>query len=86
MSASKPADRRSVGSVLFALFCVVIVLLGAALSYQGGQLVAVGGSFYYLAMGIALIVAGVLLLTKRRSGLWLFGLASLATWIWDIWE
>lgn len=47
---------------------------------------AVGGSWYYVLAGIAVLVAGVLLALGKRAGLWLFGATLAATIVWALWE
>ncbi len=71
---------------MLVAYAVVIAVLGAVLAYQGGRLVAVGGSWYYLIAGIALFLAGVLLALGKRAGLWLFGATLAGTIAWALWE
>ncbi|MCC3253577.1 glucose/quinate/shikimate family membrane-bound PQQ-dependent dehydrogenase [Xanthomonas campestris] len=71
---------------MLVAYAVVLAVLGAALAYEGGRLVAVGGSWYYVLAGIAVLVAGVLLALGRRAGLWLFGATLAATIVWALWE
>ncbi|WP_456639671.1 membrane-bound PQQ-dependent dehydrogenase, glucose/quinate/shikimate family [Bradyrhizobium sp. USDA 10063] len=49
-------------------------------------MVALGGSFYYLPAGVALIASGYLLLRRRAEGAWLYLLLFLLTVIWAWWE
>ncbi|WP_181108720.1 glucose/quinate/shikimate family membrane-bound PQQ-dependent dehydrogenase [Xanthomonas arboricola] len=71
---------------MLVVYAVVIAVLGAVLAYEGGRLVAVGGSWYYLLAGIGLFLAGVLLALGKRAGLWLFGATLAATIAWALWE
>ncbi|WP_407466531.1 glucose/quinate/shikimate family membrane-bound PQQ-dependent dehydrogenase [Xanthomonas campestris] len=71
---------------MLVAYAVVLAVLGAALAYEGGRLVAVGGSWYYVLAGIAVLVAGVLLALGKRAGLWLFGATLAATIVWALWE
>lgn len=71
---------------MLVAYAVVIAVLGTVLAYQGGRLVAVGGSWYYLIAGIALFLAGVLLALGKRAGLWLFGATLAGTIAWALWE
>ncbi|KTF36255.1 glucose dehydrogenase [Xanthomonas translucens] len=84
MTAHSP--KHGPGTWLFVAYAVVIALIGAALVAMGGQLVAVGGSWYYLLAGLALVVSGALLALGRRAGLWLFGLTLAATIAWALAE
>ncbi|RXD79423.1 hypothetical protein, partial [Xanthomonas perforans] len=61
------SSKRGLGTWLLVAYAVVIAVLGAVLAYQGGRLVAVGGSWYYLIAGIALFLAGVLLALGKRA-------------------
>ncbi|NEK68150.1 MAG: glucose/quinate/shikimate family membrane-bound PQQ-dependent dehydrogenase [Xanthomonas perforans] len=80
------SSKRGLGTWLLVAYAVVIAVLGAVLAYQGGRLVAVGGSWYYLIAGIALFLAGVLLALGKRAGLWLFGATLAGTIAWALWE
>jgi quinoprotein glucose dehydrogenase len=64
----------------------VMLIIGIVLAIGGGWLIALGGSFYYLPVGISLIVAGVLLWQQRFEGALLYLLIFLATLIWAWWE
>lgn len=80
------SSKRGLGTWLLVAYAVVLAVLGAALAYEGGRLVAVGGSWYYVLAGIAVLVAGVLLALGKRAGLWLFGATLAATIVWALWE
>ena len=80
------SSKRGFGTWLLVAYAVVLAVLGAALAYEGGRLVAVGGSWYYVLAGIAVLVAGVLLALGKRAGLWLFGATLAATIVWALWE
>jgi quinoprotein glucose dehydrogenase len=64
----------------------VMLIIGIVLAIGGGWLIASGGSFYYLPVGISLIVAGVLLWQQRFEGAFLYLLIFFATLIWAWWE
>jgi quinoprotein glucose dehydrogenase len=64
----------------------VIALLGLTLAIGGGWLLTLGGSWYYLPAGIALLVAGGLLMLGRIGGAWLYAVVLLATIGWAAWE
>ncbi|WP_374411670.1 membrane-bound PQQ-dependent dehydrogenase, glucose/quinate/shikimate family [Novosphingobium colocasiae] len=70
------------------IYCLAatIFVLGAILAYGGLQLIMLGGSPYYFATGLTLLVAGVLVWRKDRRGAWLYLLMLLATLLWSIWE
>ena len=65
---------------------ILLVILGLLIGAGGAWLVALGGSWYYLLAGIALLLAGVLLLRGNIVGVWLYALTWLATLAWAYWE
>lgn len=64
----------------------LLVLIGLTLSAGGVWLLLLGGSFYYAAAGLACMVAGILMIAGRASGLWLYVFFMLATIFWSIGE
>jgi quinate dehydrogenase (quinone) len=65
---------------------VIILLTGAYLGYAGAQLIGLGGSFYYLPAGIALLVTAVLLMRLDLRAVYLYGAFFAATLVWSLWE
>ena len=65
---------------------LLLALIGVALAGGGGMLIARGGSWYYLLMGLALLVSGVQLVRGRTSALAVYLLAFVATVAWAAWE
>ena len=53
---------RGFGSVLVRLLGVVIALIGLTLTIGGGQLIMLGGSPYYLIVGLLMILSGFVVL------------------------
>lgn len=68
------------------VFGTVLALIGLALGIGGIQLTTLGGSWYYLLAGIALLVSGFLIARRRVLGAWIFGLTTLATVVWALTE
>lgn len=64
----------------------VILLIGIILLGGGLWLALLGGSIYYLVTGLAMTVAGWLLLRQREAGAWLYIGIFLLTCLWAIWE
>jgi quinoprotein glucose dehydrogenase len=64
----------------------VIALIGIILALGGAKLVAVGGSWYYLFAGLALIVAGLAVAQRKLLGVWIYAGAFVATMLWAFWE
>lgn len=75
-------DRRIAGRSYAAL----LIAIGAALGWLGGQLIALDGSPYYLIAGLMVIGAGLLLWRGDRRGAGLYGLMLLGTYVWALWE
>ncbi|MDG6093544.1 glycerol dehydrogenase [Acetobacter sp. AN02] len=65
---------------------VLIILLGLPLVIMGVQLAALGGSFYYVLFGAAIIAAGGLMLFGSVNGAFLYLVAWLVTIPWSLWE
>jgi quinoprotein glucose dehydrogenase len=80
------ADERRGTSVLLLVIGAVVGLIGAAVGAAGLWLIALGGSWYYLLAGLALVATAVLLVRRRPSALWLYAALLVATMIWAVWE
>nr|WP_294529232.1 membrane-bound PQQ-dependent dehydrogenase, glucose/quinate/shikimate family [uncultured Rhodopila sp.] len=65
---------------------IFVVLIGIYLAAGGGWLAALGGSPYYLATGIALILTGFLLFRASPAAIWLYAVILFGTLIWALWE
>ncbi|MFC4254767.1 membrane-bound PQQ-dependent dehydrogenase, glucose/quinate/shikimate family [Altererythrobacter xixiisoli] len=74
------------GRIILAVFGVVLVLLGLPLTWGGVQLATLGGSWYYLFAGLALIVSGVLIARRRLAGAAVFAVLFAVTIAWSLWE
>jgi len=68
------------------LLAVIVAAIGAALLYMGVQLAMVGGSFYYLLAGCALLLNALLLIKAKPQAATLYGLFLLASYIWALVE
>jgi quinate dehydrogenase (quinone) len=65
---------------------VLIALIGLCLAAGGGYLVALGGSWYFLLMGLAMLVSGLMIARLKPQGAWLYGVALILTAIWAVWD
>jgi quinate dehydrogenase (quinone) len=65
---------------------VLIALIGLGLAGGGGYLIALGGSAYFLLMGLAMLVSGLMIARCKPQGAWLYGLALILTVIWAVWD
>jgi quinate dehydrogenase (quinone) len=79
-------DRHPRSSWLAILSGIVLLIVGAPIAYGGGVLVGLGGSAYYLIVGVALIASGVLLTLRRIWGIWLYAAIYAATLAWAVME
>ncbi|MDF9900016.1 UNVERIFIED_ORG: quinate dehydrogenase (quinone) [Pseudomonas reinekei] len=71
---------------LLAGLGVLIALIGLGLAGGGGYLIALGGSGYFLLMGLAMLVSGLLIARRKPLGAWLYGAALVLTAIWAVWD
>jgi quinoprotein glucose dehydrogenase len=72
--------------VSIGLLITIMLLAGAVLVLGGAELIAAGGSSYYLACGVALVASAVGLARRRAWALPLYGLLLVATLGWALWE
>jgi quinoprotein glucose dehydrogenase len=71
------------GSILIGM---LIALIGLILAAGGAWLAVLGGSLYYLVVGVAMVVAGALLIKGRLAGGWLYLGVVAVTFVWAWWE
>ncbi|MDQ8034268.1 MAG: hypothetical protein REJ50_19865, partial [Bordetella sp.] len=71
---------------IVGLIGILVGVFGAILAYNGAILLSLGGSAYYLPVGLVLLAAGGLLALRRLAGAWLFAVAAIASVIWAIAE
>lgn len=65
---------------------VLIALIGLGLAGGGGYLIALGGSWYFLLMGLAMLASGLMITRRKPLGAWLYGVALVLTAIWAVWD
>jgi Glucose dehydrogenase len=68
------------------ILAVFIALVGLVLAVGGVQLVALGGSFYYVVTGLACLASAWFLWTGKLLGVWIFAAMLVWTVIWAVWE
>jgi len=85
METSKGALSAIAKTWLFVLGAV-LALAGLFFAVAGGKLVMLGGSWYFLLAGIAIVIAGALVILRKPAGALLFGLVTIATIIWAVWD
>src|SRR3984957_13997279 len=69
-----------------ALLGMVIALLGLSRAGGGAYLAALGGSWYYVAVGAMFLAAGYLLIKRRITGFYVYVGAFVFTCVWTFWE
>lgn len=65
---------------------LVYALIGLVLAGGGLWLAALGGSIFYVVLGVGVLATGALLLAQRRSALWLFAIVLVGTLAWAVSE
>lgn len=66
------------------LLGAIVGMIGLVLAIGGAWLAALGGSLYYLPTGLAMLVAGVLLMRGRLAGAWLYIAIVAFTVLWAL--
>ena len=84
--ADHAADASHKRSMLLLLLGGVVGLIGAVVGAAGIWLAALGGSWYYILAGAALVATGVLLARRQAAALWLYAALLVATMVWALWE
>lgn len=87
-SATSESEKGAAWRRLPGLFYgLCLVLVGAALAIGGGRLLTLGGSFYYLAVGLLTLASGFAVLRGRWAGGALLYLALMVGSLsWALWE
>ncbi|MGO1766742.1 MAG: hypothetical protein ACTH1W_05650, partial [Advenella sp.] len=82
-------DRKPVSGIAgigLTLVGVLIILCGVFMAGAGAWLAVLGGSVYYILMGLALLLSGYLIMKRNLVGAWLYAIAFIATIVWAVWE
>jgi quinate dehydrogenase (quinone) len=72
--------------MLSLLFVVVLALMGLGLAGGGAWLIGLGGSWYYLLLGLAWLAAAYQMWRGNALGAWIAILAAVLTVPWALWE
>ncbi|MBM6576004.1 glucose/quinate/shikimate family membrane-bound PQQ-dependent dehydrogenase [Microvirga sp. SRT01] len=93
MATRQPAPNDAVDPVhgsrrskLLSVTAVVVGLFGLATLIGGGLLIAVGGSWYYVIAGLAMLATAWLLWRRNPAALHLFAALVIGTVIWAVAE
>lgn len=68
------------------ILAVLLAIVGVTLSWGGVQLVALGGSFYYLITGLACLASAWFLWAGSMLGVWIFVAMLVWTLVWSLAE
>ncbi|MGE6782244.1 glucose/quinate/shikimate family membrane-bound PQQ-dependent dehydrogenase [Ensifer adhaerens] len=71
---------------MLILTVIVFALVGLALGGGGAKLLVLGGSPYYLAIGIGFLLTAVLLFLRKSAAIWLYAFMILGSLGWAISE
>lgn len=80
--ARKDKTRGAAGW-LFAVLALAIIAVGAGFAYAATQGLLLVGTAYGVTVGVALALAGVLLIANHAAGIWLFGLLAIVAMVWS---
>jgi quinate dehydrogenase (quinone) len=75
---------RGIPRILQWLLAGLMMLIGLAVGGLGFKLATVGGSSYFLIMGVAMVIAAILIFLNRTSGIVLYGIAFIASLFWAV--
>jgi quinoprotein glucose dehydrogenase len=74
------------GRAARAVMAVLLAVCGLGAAIPGARLAQLGGSWFYLLAGVAMVATAVLLWLRRREALWLYALLVIATLAWAVSE
>lgn len=86
MTAPQTGQPSAVVRCAIWALAALILALGLAFTAGGAQLASLGGSLYFLLMGLALLVSGVAMARRRVLGAWVYAAGLLGTTAWALWE
>jgi len=75
---------RGFPRILLWLLVGLMALIGLAVGGLGFKLATVGGSWYFLIMGVVMLIAAFLIARHRTSGIILYAVAFIASAIWAV--
>jgi quinate dehydrogenase (quinone) len=75
---------RGIPRILQWLLAGLMLLIGLAVGGLGFKLATVGGSCYFLIMGVVMVIAAILIFLNRTSGIVLYGIAFIASLFWAV--
>ncbi|HEX8480241.1 MAG TPA: membrane-bound PQQ-dependent dehydrogenase, glucose/quinate/shikimate family [Telluria sp.] len=86
MNGAKKSAVPVLAGAWLTFLGIIVLLAGLYFAIGGARLAWLGGSYYFVLAGIALVVSGVLFIRRKPSGAHLFGVVFLLTVPWALWE
>lgn len=83
---SKTEKPKALEAGLNVAFAAALVAISFDLLWKGGELVGLGGSFYYLLLGLALVATAVLLIRRSQWAAVIYAVVVAVTVIWSVFE
>jgi len=80
------SDGRGIGFWLIMILALLLALASLPLIGGGAYLIVLGGSWYYLPAGLALLATAYFLFRRSRLAVWIFLLTVAVTVAWALWE
>ncbi|HEY0212001.1 MAG TPA: membrane-bound PQQ-dependent dehydrogenase, glucose/quinate/shikimate family [Paenirhodobacter sp.] len=80
------ASAPGLGRVVLWLLGGLMALSGLGLGLGGVELISLGGSWYYLIAGLAMLVAGVLYIRRQPAAAIVLAALAIVTVIWSLYE
>lgn len=75
------------GRIAAIIFGLILLAIGLVMAWWGAELIALGGSLYYLPAGLAAAASGLAVILGRwHTGFWVFLALLAATAIWSVAE
>ena len=75
---------RGIPRFLLWLLVGLMAIIGLAVGGLGLKLATVGGTFYFLIMGVVMLIAAFLIARHRVSGIVLYAVAFIASLFWAV--
>ncbi|ALM87015.1 glucose dehydrogenase [Bordetella sp. N] len=81
-----PTRASALGRIALSVLGLLILAIGLAMLAGGVRLIALGGSWYFALAGLAMVVAGALVMRRRPAGARLYLISFAVTIVWSIWD
>lgn len=78
-------SSRSIGFWATLLVAIIMALAGLVLLIGGIWLLTLGGSWYYAAAGLGVLVSAYFLFRREMLGFWIYAATFVATLMWALW-